>query len=434
MRLLLFALGAALTAAPALATGPTLEWTRQLGTSSSDYSFGVAVDGAGNAYISGYTSGSLDGTNVGGDDAFLTRYNADGSLAWTRQIGTSSDDRSFDVAVDGAGNAYITGRTLGSLDGTNSGDWDAFLTRFNADGTIAWTRQLGTSGDDRSRGVAVDGAGNAYISGYTEGSLDGINAGDRDAFLTRFNIDGTVAWTRQLGTISYDRSEGVVVDGAGNIYIGGFTRGSLDGTNAGDWDAFLSRYNADGTLAWTRQLGTSSDDRSFGLAVDGAGNAYISGLTSGSLDGTNAGSDDAFLSRYNADGTLAWTRQLGTSSDDVSNGVAVDGAGNAYITGFTRGSLEGINAGGDDMFLTRYNADGTLAWTRQLGTSSSDFSLGVALDGMDNAYISGWTDGSLDGTNAGGWDTFLVKFSNVPEPSSFAMLGLCGVVLARRRR
>ncbi len=186
-------------------------------------------------------------------------------------------------------------------------------------------------------------------------------------------------------------------------------------------------------VSWMRQLGTSGWDQSNSVAVDGAGNAFISGYTSGSLVGTNAGLSDAFLSKYDSAGNFQWTRQLGTSDFDYSNSVAVDGAGNAFISGHTWGSLVGTNAGSWDAFLTKYDSAGTWQWTRQLGTSSADISRSVAVDGAGNAFISGDTYGSLDGDNAGDSDAFLVKFA-VPEPASAAILLLGAVALFRRRK
>ena len=127
-------------------------------------------------------------------------------VAWTRQLGTSSDDYSHSVAVDSAGNAFISGHTDGSLNGDNAGQWDAFLVKYDSDGNWLWSRQLGTSSYDFSESVAVDGAGNAFISGSTQGNLGGNNAGLTDAFLTKYDSDGNLLWTQQLGTSSYDSS------------------------------------------------------------------------------------------------------------------------------------------------------------------------------------------------------------------------------------
>jgi hypothetical protein len=182
------------------------------------------------------------------------------------------------------------------------------------------------------------------------------------------------------------------------------------------YDAFVSKYDASGTFEWTRQLGTSSHDISQAVSADGLGNVYISGVTEGGLEGNNAGDGDAFISKYDASGALQWTRQLGTSSDDYSHGVSADGLGNVYISGETKGDLEGTNAGGSDAFISRYDASGTFEWTRQLGTNRLDYSSGVSVDELGNVYISGGTKGDLEGTNAGGTDAFVAKFMDFSEP------------------
>ncbi len=170
-----------------------LEWVSQLGTSLSEVSRSVAIDGLGNAYISGYTTGSLGGPNAGNNyDAFMAKYDPSGALLWTRQLGTSSYDYSYSVAIDGSGNAYISGETGGSLGGANAGGYDAFLAKYDESGALLWTQQLGTSGDDVSYSVAIDGSGNAYISGETYGDLDGPNAGYYDAFLAKFSPTGQI--------------------------------------------------------------------------------------------------------------------------------------------------------------------------------------------------------------------------------------------------
>ncbi len=305
---------------------------------------------------------------------------------------------------------------------------------------VEWTRQLGSAEDDYGLGVSVDGSGNAYVTGYTRGGLDGnTNAGGNDMFLTKYDTAGTKLWARQLGTASNDDGLGVSVDGSGNAYVTGYTRGGLDGnTNAGGNDMFLTKYDTASTKLWTRQLGTAEDDYGLGVSVDGSGNAYVTGYTNGGLDGnTSAGSVGMFLTKYDTAGTKLWTEQLGTANYNDGRGVSVDGRGNAYVTGYTSGGLDGnTSAGGVDMFLTKYDTDGTKLWTEQLGTASYDGGHGVSVDGSGNAYVTGSTRGDFDGNaNAGGSDMFLVKISTIPEPGSIAMLlcGLASLALIRRR-
>lgn len=420
----------------ALARGQaqSIEWTRQLGSSTLDSSTSVSADGLGYVYISGVTQGNLGGPNAGSWDVFVSKYNAAGTFQWTRQLGTSFDDRSTDVSADHLGSVYISGYTRGSLNGQNAGFNDAFVSKYDAAGTLQWTRQLGTSSDEQGSAVSADGLGGVYITGSTYGNLGGTQIGNGDVFINKYNASGTLQWARLFGTTAQEGSGGISADGLGNLYVSGATTGSLGGANAGDYDAFVRKYNAEGTLQWTRQLGTSSPDFSRGLSADVLGNVYMSGYTYGSLGGPIAGEYDAFLSKYNAAGTLQWTRQLGTAGPDVSNGVSADGFGNVYISGVTSGSLGGSSAGGYDAFVSKYDAAGTLLWTRHVGTNSFDGSTGVSVDGVGIVYVSGETGGSLGGPNAGKTDAFLTKISSVPEPANWALLLLAGLPLIIRRR
>ena len=150
------------------------------------------------------------------------------------------------------------------------------------------------------------------------------------------------------------------MDSSDNIYVTGHTKGDLDGnTNSGGWDLFLVKYNSSGTKQWTKQLGTSEDDIARGIAVDSSDNIYFTGNTHGGLDGnTNSGLTDLFLVKYNSSGTKQWTQQLGTSHGETAYGVAVDSSGNVYASGVTSGGLNGNPARGSDLFVVKYNSSG----------------------------------------------------------------------------
>jgi Beta-propeller repeat len=395
----------ALTAMATPAAAQDLLWVRQFGTSSTDVFSAVDVDGAGNAHVSGAT-GDLTHRN-----ALHAKYDPEGNLLWTTQFGSPENDFAHDVAVDGAGNVFFVGVTRGDLGGPNVGSRDGFLVKHNNAGRRLWARQIGTGGWDEASGVAVDDAGNAYVTGQANGNLGGPSAGGYDAFLAKYDAAGNLLWTRQIGTEMGDVAQDVAVTGAGSAYIAGNTSGSLGGPSAGGSDAFLVRYDPAGNLLWTRQFGTPDHEGAYGVAVDGAGNAYIAGYTEGSLGGTNAGDDDAFLAKYDAAGALLWTRQIGTPKVDIAWDVAVDAAGNAYITGVAGGALGGPFAGGpSDVFLFKYDPAGNLRWSRQAGTGTNDCAYGVAVDDAGNAYIGGATQGSFGGPSAGGRDAILARF------------------------
>jgi methionine-rich copper-binding protein CopC len=402
----------------ALASGskPAKGWTKLLGTNGTDAATALTTGLDGSIYVSGMTQGALDGqTNSGGGDAFLTRYSADGTKAWTKLLGTGLNGAS--VLTSGLdGSIYVSGNTDGALDGqTNSGGRDAFLIKYSADGTKAWTRLLGTSGKETAFALNTGLDGSIYVGGETWGALDGQTYnGTGDAFLTKYSADGTKAWTRLLGTNVTDVATALTTGLDGSIYVSGMTQGALDGqTSSGGSDAFVTRYSADGTKAWTKLIGSSGYDLANALTTGLDGSIYVSGETQGALDGqTYNGTHDAFLTKYSADGTKAWTKLFGTSyGAAIALTTGLDGS--IYVSGYTEGALDGqTNSGGRDAFLIKYSADGTKAWTRLLGTSSSDWTsaLTTGLDG--SIYVSGATGGALDGQphNGGDRDAFLTKF------------------------
>ena len=392
------------------------DWTVQWGTDMSEYAYSVATDKDGNIFVTGYTQGNLDGTNAGRSDIFLTKWNADGTKAWTKQWGTAGDDWVSSVAVDKDGNIFVTGNTYGNLDGnTNMGLADLFLTKWNTDGSKAWTKQWGTSKSDSGKSVALDSNGNIFVTGYTEGAFEGFtNLGSSgDIFLTKWNPDGTHAWNRQWGTSEPDYGESVAVDSNGNIFVTGPTLGDLDGTNMGIGDIFLTKWNKDGSKAWTKQWGTSVNDEGRSVAVDSNGYIFVTGPTLGNLDGnTNMGSADLFLTKWNTDGSKAWTKQWGTSESDSGKSVAVDSKGNIFVTGDTYGNLDGNTANGSkDIFLTKWDTDGNKEWTQMHGTDKKDEGNSVAVDSKGNIFVTGYTEGAFEGfTNAGESDIFLIKW------------------------
>ena len=418
---------------PTLASAQTVDWIRHFGSSVKDFCSSVSADRLGGVYVSGYTEGNLGGINAGGADAFVSKYDASGAFEWTAQLGSSGTEQSAGVSTDGLGNVYISGTTTGILGASSFGSYDAFLSKYNSSGTLLWTRQLGTSTSDVSNGVSADGLGNVYISGQTYGKLGDAHAGGNDAFLSKYNDSGTLLWTRQLGSSNYwEGSNAVSVDGLGNVYISGHTEGSLGGTaNAGGMDVFLSKYSDSGMLQWTRQMGSSADDVSYGVSADRLGNVYVTGQTFGDLGGANAGSSDVFLAKCDDSGTLQWTRHLGTNSYDVSLGVSVDNLGNAFISGWTGGVLGESSAGYQDAFVSKYDASGTLQWTEQLGCSSTDRSHGVSVDGLGHVYFAGFTHGDFGGRPVGNSDVFVGRITDVPEPGVLAMVA-CLVLLAGR--
>src|SRR3989454_145571 len=333
-------------------------------------------------------------------------------IPWVSQFGAvaSANDFVRGLAVDTAGE-YVAGDTLGTLPGqTRVGGLDAFLGKYDADGTVTWTVQFGTVLDDSAVAVAVDASG-VYVAGQTLGALPGqTNAGNLDAYLQKYDTAGNLLWTRQVGTPSEDAATAIVTSASG-VYLAGYTWDTLPGqANVGFNDVFLQKYDANGTVQWTRECGTWFRDSAFALAVAASG-AYVAGYATGILRGqTSAGGQDMFLRKYDADGAILWTRQFGTSQVDYAYGVAVDASG-VYVGGWTAGTFPGeTNAGSYDALLRKYDADGAVLWTHQFGTSSYEYCCGVAVD-ASGVYVGGATGDAFPGqTNAGNSDALLRKY------------------------
>jgi hypothetical protein len=387
-------------------------WTRQFGTSTDDEVNGVATDANGNVYVAGSTSGALEeGSDSGSTNAFIRSYDGDGNHRWTRQFGTSGFDLALGIAADANGNVYAAGFTTGALEGSNLGDNDAFIRSYDSNGNHRWTRQFGTSAYDVVNGIATDAAGNVYVGGDTYGAFVGDQLGDSDAFVRSYDNNGQLRWTRQFGTSAYDEVNGIATDADGNVYVTGSTGGALDGTFAGGRDAFVRSYDNNGDHRWTRQFGTSAPNVSFAIATDANGNVFAAGYTMSALEGVHAGDNDAFIRSYDSVGAHRWTVQFGTSEDDMALGVATDANGHVFATGYTRGTLDGAtSAGGFDAYLRSYDGEGDLRWTRQFGTVSIDQAQAVATDVTGNVYAVGRTNGALEGTNLGDYDAFIRKY------------------------
>jgi Beta-propeller repeat len=384
-------------------------WTRQFGTNALDNVYSVAVDGSGRVYVVGRTDGLLGTTNAGAGDAFVKGYDSQGNARWTQQFGTSALDEAHGVAVDGTGNVFVSGMTKGNLSGINAGDEDGFLRKYDSAGSVQWTGQFGTPSLEDSRGVAVDATGNAYAIGFTNGNLAAINAGPADAFIRKYTTAGSAAWTKQACTTQDDVYNAAVADGSGNVIVAGASRGNFGGPPQGLSDVIVRKYDSTGNVTWTTQFGGTVDDYGLGLSRDASGNVYVTGRYNATDDNMTDRNFDAFVTKISSTGAIAWTKTFSTPVFDVGFSTAVDSHGNVFVAGSTLGSLVGANQGGFDAHLSKYDTNGNLSWRMQFGTSAFDSATSLAVDTSDNLYLAGRTDGSPFSANLGMSDAYLVK-------------------------
>jgi hypothetical protein len=401
-------------------------WTRQLGTAAHDEPLALRADGAGDVLLTGYTAGGLEGNTLTGlVDAFAVKLAPSGARLWARQIGAASAfTYGYGIGADAAGNAYVTGHTNGALPGnTSNGLYELFLTKLDPTGNVLWTQQHGGTSAVQVAGLAVDGDGNSYVVGWAQGSLDGqSNAGAEDVFVVKYDTTGTRLWTRMFGSASSDYATSIALDASGNILVAGYTRGSLGGTgNAGIDDLFVLKLAPDGTMLWARQLGSSAMDQAWGVTSDAAQNVYVAGWTRGALDGqTSHGGQDIVVVKWDASGTKQWTQQLGTAAADWATGITIDASGDLDVVGATQGALDGgSNNGATQLFVLQLSSAGVVRWVLQEGAQPLGYDLAEAVtsDASGNVFAAGITNGGLDGnTSQGDYDVFVLKVQQDGTP------------------
>lgn len=472
---------------------PVLVYSTYLGGNGFDQGYAIAVDAIGSAYVTGKTaavdfpttSGALQTNFAGGDAAFITKINPEGTaLVYSTYLNGASGNG---IAVDFAGNAYITGEastpnfptTPGAFQTSPMG-FDTFVTKLNAAGSaLVYSARFGGNFDDFGRAIALDAAGNAYITGWTvcrdtTCTFPSVNAfqpnyggGNNDAFVTKINSQGSaLVYSTYLGggdvlNATEDWGQGIAVDSAGSAYVTGYTYapdfpvtpGAYDTSRAG-LDAFVTKFTPDGKLlVYSTFLGGAGREQAQGIDVDANGNAYVTGLTESfdnpftpEVDGfpvtpgafQRIGSFDAFVTKLNPQGSaLVYSTYLGgTAGVDRGWSIAVDSSGSAYVAGDTTStnfpnasSVQPAFGGGlSDAFVTKLNASGSaLVYSTFLGGSLSDEGRGIALNGSGEAFATGSTSSDnfptanpLQASNGGGLnnhdDAFVVKLGDAGSP------------------
>lgn len=460
-----------------------------MGGPGSETGRGIAVDAAGNAYIAGSTSasapnafptsGPIQGNSGGGVDAFVTKLNPSGSgIVYSTYLGGGGADRAYAIAVNAAGEAYVTGETASvaptpfptrnALQSANAGTTDAFVAKLNAAGDdLLYSTHLGGSGSDRARGIALDAMGAAYVAGYaastnfpTANAIDATHGGGDDAFVTKLTPNGSaLAYSTFLGDSGADGADAIAVSQAtGDAYVTGSTGSAAYPTTVGalqtagpagtvnSRDAFVSRVKGDGSaLVYSTFLGGGALDSGLGVAVDAGGAAYVTGTTSSDnfplqtpLQGARKSLstiEDAFVTKLNATGTAAvYSTYLGGSQSDQGSAIAVDSTGAAYVGGVSEADFPqvapiGLGAGNQDVLVAKLAPSGTaLIYSSLLGGSDGDLGFGIAVDQGANAYVVGQanayaapagnyptTPNAFQPVAPGGSEAFVTKIASAPS-------------------
>ncbi|HWO32433.1 MAG TPA: SBBP repeat-containing protein, partial [Candidatus Acidoferrum sp.] len=475
----------------ALVIDPALSYSTYLGGSGEDEAFAIAVDASGNVYVAGQTASinfpAHAGTfsTVGGFDAFVTKLNASGSsLVFTTLIGGGGDDAALGIAVSSTA-AYIGGITASSTITFPStvtlgpgGGQDAFAARLNSTtGAAVYVTRIGGTGSDSGNAIAVDSTGNAYLVGETDSAnyptttspIQGQNSGTDDAFISKINPAGTaLVYSTYLGGSQGDLATGIALDGSSNAYVAGITGSSNFPTTTGAFqtvqkgtfdNGFVTEIKADGSATiYSTYLGGSAGNDPFGIAVDSAGEAYVTGSTNSTdfptvnpAQTSNAGGLDVFVTKFNSSGSaLLFSTYYGGTLDETGTGIALDSFGDAYVTGRTASStypvsgtpFQGAISGSSDAFVTELSNTGFVVYSSFLGGTGNENSIAgvttngalgaVAVDSSSNAYLAGDTDSTQSfplasplaccGAFAGGLaDGFVAKVGAAPADFSVAV-------------
>jgi hypothetical protein len=422
-----------------LVIDPVLEYHSNFGGSSGAAGLAIAVDGAGSAYVTGLT-GSVDFPTVnpfqqerhGSFDAFVTKLTPDGSgFVYSTYLGGSNLNDGQGIAVSSGGDAYVAGwtnstdfPTAHALQPESGGGVDAFLTQFTPDGSaLVYSTYLGGSGGDQAHAVALDQDGNAYVTGETRSSDfptanalqpdfgGGTGPLPSDAFVAKIGFDAqtemmSFVYSTYLGGSGNDLGRGIGVDGSGNAYVTGYTSstdflttpGALQSTLRGSRNAFVTKLNAAGSaLVYSTYLGGSGSEGYWpyggAIAVDSAGYAVVTGDTeSTDFPAYNAiqpdyggGISDAFVTKFTPDGDLVFSSYLGSRRNEYGTGIAMDSAGNTYLTGGTPLSDDEI------AFAAKLSSDGSgLTYYYYIADFNSyEWAYGIAVDAAGSAYVTG---------------------------------------------
>jgi len=339
-----------------------------------DWPSAVAVDGLGNVYVTGFSLG------LGSDNDYTTiKYNTNGKQLWVKRYNGPGNgaDNAFAVAVDGSGNVYVTGNSKGS---DPYGDYATI--KYNTNGKQLWVKRyngLG-NGDDSANAIALDGSGNVYVTGGSEYS--GFN---HDYVTIKFNTNGIQLWIARYNGPGneWDYAHAIAVDGSGNVYVTGMSEGSDTGS-----DYATIKYNTNGLQLWSKRYNGPGNwwDAACAIAVDGSGNVCVTGSSLGLS--TIYGNYDYATIKYNTNGLQLWVQRYDgpTKGEDWASEVAMDGSGNVYVTGSSYG----------DYATVKYGPNGKQLWVKRYDGPSKgdDGAAAIAVDKSGNVYVTGASYGS----------------------------------------
>ncbi len=460
--------------------GQEFQWAKQMGGINSASSYSIAVDDSGNVVSTGWFAGTADFdpgisafslSSFSNFDFYISKLDSAGNFVWAKSFAGAGNEKGCAVAVDLMGDIYVTGHYSGTVDFdpgigmfnlTSAGFDDIFILKLNAAGNFVWAAGFGATQQDKGLSITIDRTGDVLTSGYFRGTVDfdpgpstsllTTGAGD-DIFVLKLSAFGNFVWAKNMGGNPTDYGNDIAIDQASNVVTVGFFSGTADFDpglgvfnliSSGGTDVFISKLDASGNFVWAKQLGGSLQDDGRSIAVDALGNIYCSGLFYGTTDFdpgpgtynlTSAGAADIFVSKIDSSGNFVWAKRMGSTSDDVSYAIATDTSENIYTTGIFQGTVDfdpGVASyditefGASDAFISKLDSEGNFVCAMQLGGTSWEQGLSIAVDSSNNIYTTGAFDLTTDfdptiavyNLTSAGVDIFVQKMSQCTPPST----------------
>jgi hypothetical protein len=432
-------------------TTPDWMWAESAGGTGADCGYGITIDNSGNSYIIGsFTGTATFGTTTlissGLSDIFIAKLNASGSYLWAIKAGGSANDCGFGITIDNSGNLLVTGKfaltaAFGTTNLTSNGSLDLFIAKLDSDGNWLWAASTGGASSDGSYSIDSDNDGNGYITGSIKGtvlfgttSITTQNFGN-DAFIAKFNHDGSWLWARNAQGDYDDCGRSIAIDNNGNCYAtGNFSYvtsfGTTSLTNNINPSIFVTKLDTNGNWLLAKQAGGTLDDYGYGITVDVSGNCYVTGSYYSYADfGTihlenpdNGQLDDVFVAKLDTNGNWLWAKQAGGHNIDHGTGITTDSDANCYVTGYfgvsaTFGTTDINGAGWNDIFVSKLDTNGNWQWIKTAGGIHHDQANGIISDSDGNCYVTGFfQDIATYDTSSiscmGGDDIFVAKLSS----------------------
>jgi hypothetical protein len=326
-----------------------------------------------------------------------------GLFEWSTKAGGTLDEQGASIAVDDEGNVYVSGyfsgvATFGNFTLTSAGGEDVFIGKLNPVGQWQWAVRVGGPLDDRGLSIGVDGQGNAYVTGYFQGSATFgtsalTSAGSRDIFVTKFNAQGQSQWAVRVGDTSFDQGNSIAVDGLGNSYVtGSFVESANFGSIAlyasVSHDIFIAKLNAQGQWQWAVKAGGSTSDQGNAITLDGSSNIYVTGffVNTSSFGSTTLTSNqrDIFVAKLNAEGQWQWAVKAGGANLDEGYSIGVDAQGNSYVTGKCDGpaTFGNLTINSSARFISKLNSQGQWQWVIPMSSVGT-----IAVDNSGNSFV-----------------------------------------------